>query len=126
MPVRNIVIGQKMDSDLLRRAKELRRRMTKEESILWQRLRANRLEGFHFRRQQVIDGFIVDFYCHAAALVVEVDGEIHRRQTEYDAERDRHLSARGLRVLRITNQEVRRDLPGVLARIGAACRGDEN
>lgn len=124
MPVRNVVIGQKVDPAKVRRAKELRRQMTEEEKILWQHLRANRLEGFHFRRQQIIDGFIVDFYCHAAGLVVEVDGEVHQRQVEYDAERDQRLAARGLRILRIRNQEVREALPGVLSRIAAVCRGD--
>jgi very-short-patch-repair endonuclease len=47
--------------------------MTPEEKILWQHLRANRLQGYHFRRQQIIDGFIADFYYHATALVVEID-----------------------------------------------------
>ncbi|NJN96810.1 MAG: DUF559 domain-containing protein [Anaerolineales bacterium] len=95
--------------------------MTQEEKILWQYLRANRLNGLHFRRQQVIDGFIADFYCHAARLVIEVDGEIHQQQVEYDAERDRILSARGLRLLRIKNEEVRQNLNSVLARIAKAC-----
>ena len=122
MPVRNIVIGQNVDRAKVQRAKELRRQMTGEERILWQQLRTNRLEGFHFRRQQVIDGFIVDFYCHAAGLVVEVDGGVHEGQAEYDEERDRLLSARGLRVLRVENREVRENLPDVLARIVAACR----
>ena len=122
MPVRNIVIGQNVDRAKVQRAKELRRQMTGEERILWQQLRTNRLEGFHFRRQQVIDGFIVDFYCHTAGLVVEVDGGVHEGQAEYDEERDRLLSARGLRVLRVENRKVREDLPDVLARIVAACR----
>jgi len=122
VPVRNIVIGQNVDRAKVQRAKELRRQMTGEERILWQQLRTNRLEGFHFRRQQVIDGFIVDFYCHAAGLVVEVDGGVHEGQAEYDEERDRLLSARGLRVLRVENREVRENLPDVLARIVAACR----
>ncbi len=51
---------------------------------IWQELRGNKL-GVHFRRQQVIAGFIVDFYCHKAALVVEVDGDIHDLQQEEDA-----------------------------------------
>ena len=72
----------------LQRAKELRRDMTPAEKILWQELRANKL-GVHFRRQQVIEGFIVDFYCHKAALVVEVDGDIHDLQQEEDARRER-------------------------------------
>jgi len=122
MSARNIVIGQKVDPAKVQQAKELRRHMTKEERILWQRLRGNRLRGLHFRRQQIIDGCIVDFYCHAAGLVVEVDGEVHQQQAAYDAERDRILSARGLRIVRVRNEEVRQDLSGVLSRIGAVCR----
>ncbi len=53
--------------------------MTSAEKLLWQELRANKL-GVHFRRQQVIAGFIVDFYCHKADLIVEVDGETHDPQ----------------------------------------------
>ena len=117
----NIVIGQKVTRIKIQRAKELRREMTQEEKILWQHLRANRLNGLHFRRQQIIDGFIADFYCHAARLVIEVDGEIHQQQAEYDAERDRVLSARGLRLLRIKNEQVRQNLDSVLARIAKAC-----
>ena len=104
----------------MQRAKVLRRHMTDAEKTLWQHLRANRLHGLHFRRQQVIDGFIVDFYCHAAGLVVEVDGAIHPEHPESDAQRDRILSARGLRVLRIRNEEISQDLPEVLNRIAAA------
>lgn len=122
MPVRNTVIGKKVKSELAQRARELRRQMTLQERTLWKHLRTNRLEGFHFRRQQVIQGFIVDFYCHAASLVVEVDGPIHRQQAEYDAERDKTLTAHGFRVMRVRNEEVERDLEGVLERIAAACR----
>jgi very-short-patch-repair endonuclease len=117
----NIVIGQKVTPVKVQLAKELRRQMTQEEKILWQNLRANRLNGLHFRRQQIIDGFIADFYCHTARLVIEVDGEIHQQQAEYDAERDKVLSARGLRLLRIKNEEVRQNLDSVLARIAKAC-----
>src|SRR5574341_1072598 len=98
MPTRNIVVGQKVDATKLQRAKELRGGMTEAERMLWERLRGNRLRGFHFRRQQVIDGFIVDFYCHAAGLVVEVDGGVHAQRVGYDDERDGVLSRRGLRV----------------------------
>ncbi len=122
MPVRNTVIGQKVKSEIAQRARELRRQMTLQERVLWKRLRTNRLEGFHFRRQQAIEGFIVDFYCHAASLIVEVDGPIHEQQAEYDDERDRILTARGFRVMRVRNEEVERDLEGVLERIAAACR----
>ena len=122
-PVRNTVIGQRVDPAKVLRAKELRRQMTPAERRLWNCLRANRLGGLQFRRQQVIDGFIVDFYCHAAAVVVEVDGPVHVDQVGYDAERDHVLTARGLRVIRFTNEQVNRSLPDVLRQIEAMCRG---
>lgn len=118
---RNIVVGQKVSSIKVERAKELRAKMTQEEKILWQQLRANRFHGLHFRRQQIIDGFIVDFYCHSAGLVIEVDGEIHQEQVEYDRERDRILSERGLLLLRIKNEEVIEDLSHVLLHIYHVC-----
>ena len=96
--------------------------MTEAERLLWHHLRRNQLDGLHFRRQQVIDGFIVDFYCHTTGLVVEVDGGVHQQQQRYDSERDRVMSQRGLRVLRFANDELTRDLEAVLQRIAAACR----
>lgn len=122
MSVRNIVIGQKVKPELAQRAKELRRKMTEEEKILWRHLRNDQLGGYHFRRQQIIDGYVVDFYCHAAALVVEVDGPIHEQQVERDKERDAKLAARGLRVVRFKNAEIRNHLQHVLAQILALCR----
>ncbi|YAF95023.1 MAG: endonuclease domain-containing protein [Nodularia sp. CChRGM 3473] len=120
----NIVIGQKINPDKMQRAKELRRQITPAEKILWQHLRGNRLKNLHFRRQQIIDGFIVDFYCHSARLVIEVDGKIHEQQVEYDVERDKVLSARGLRLLRIKNELVQRELDQVLVLISQVC-GEE-
>ena len=122
MPAKNIVIGQKVSAAKVEAAKQLRRHMTPEENLLWQQLRRNQLNGLHFRRQQVIEGFIVDFYCHAVGLIVELDGPVHDQQIEYDQERDRVLAARGLRILRVKNEDIRCDLPGVLARITAACK----
>ena len=121
MPVDNIVIGQKISSGLNKRAKELRRNMTPVEKILWDKLRHNHLNGFQFRRQQIIDGYIVDFYCHAKALIVEVDGDIHDHQIEYDAERDAHLTSRGFRILRFSNDEAHHELENVLQKILEAC-----
>ena len=79
--------------------------------------------GRQFRRQQVIDGFIVDFYCHSPAVVVVVDGPVHDDQSEYNAERDRVSTSRGLRVVRFTKEQVNRSLPDVLRQIEAICRG---
>ena len=116
MPVKNIIPGQTVTKEKLQRAKELRREMTPAEKILWQELRANKL-GVHFRRQQVIAGFIVDFYCHKAALVVEVDGDIHDLQQEEDARREKVLSQMGLWVVRFRNEEVVKDLSAVVGKI---------
>ena len=98
-------------------ARALRRRMTAAEGILWQALRANRLCGLHFRRQQIISGFVVDFYCHNAKLVIEVDGPVHERQREYDRERDLILAGSRLRVMRFDNSEIEVRLPAVLSQI---------
>jgi len=116
MPVKNIIPGQIVTKEKLQRAKELRRDMTPAEKILWQELRANKL-GVHFRRQQVIAGFIVDFYCHKAALVIEVDGDIHDLQQEEDARREKVLREMGLRVVRFRNEEVMKDLSAVVGKI---------
>jgi len=116
MPIKNIVTNQKVTKEKLQRAKDLRREMTPAEKILWEELRANKL-GVHFRRQQIIQGFIVDFYCHKAGLVVEVDGDIHDLQKEEDERREKVLSALGVRVVRFRNDEVARELSAVVGKI---------
>jgi very-short-patch-repair endonuclease len=121
MPRQQIVVGQHVDPIKQQRAKELRGEMTPHEAKLWNCLRANRLNGLRFRRQQVIDGFIVDFYCHSASVVIEVDGPIHNEQTEYDTARDQVLAAGGLRILRFTNAAIDQDVRPILAAIATAC-----
>ncbi len=116
MPIKNIVTNQKVTKEKLQRAKELRRKMTPAEKILWEELRANKM-GVHFRRQQVIQGFIVDFYCHQAGLVIEVDGDVHDLQKEEDERREKVLTEMGLRIVRFGNDEVERDLSAVVGRI---------
>ena len=125
-PPKNIIIGQRISRQKAALAREFRRNMTQSEKSLWQLLRANRLDGWHFRRQQVIAGFIVDFYCHKAGLVVELDGEVHSNQIDYDLERDRILSDLGIRVLRITNRAVEDNRDLVLHDILAACNSLED
>jgi very-short-patch-repair endonuclease len=90
--------------------------MTPAEKILWQELRGNKL-GVHFRRQQVITGFIVDFYCHKAGLVIELDGSVHDKQIEENAQRDKALKEMGLRIVRIRNEEILKNFPAVLGKI---------
>jgi very-short-patch-repair endonuclease len=121
MPINNIVIGQKVSHELHERARELRRNMTPAEKILWEKLRHNRLNGLQYRRQQSIDGYIVDFYCHSEALIVEVNGDVHDEQKEYDSERDNHLITRGFNILRFANEEVKDKIGIVLQNIAEAC-----
>ena len=125
MPVKNIIPGQTVTKEKLERAKELRRNMTPAEKILWQESGANKL-GVRFRRHtcpggrcqgQVIAGFIVDFYCHKSALVVEVDGDVHDLQKEEDAQREKALSELGLRIVRFRNDEVLKNLSEVVEQI---------
>ena len=98
--------------------------MTPAERQLWKRLRANRLDGWHFRRQQIIDTFIVDFYCHEAGLVIEIDGPIHAQEVQEDQDRTQVLNLRGLKVLRFTNNEVMNHIRQVLDRILAELKPD--
>ena len=121
MSSKNVVIGQKVTQDKISRARDLRRETTPAEHKLWSRLRANRLAGFHFRRQQIIEPYIVDFYCHQAALIIEVDGGIHLEQEVRDQVREQALLERGFRVIRFTNDEVMRNIDGVLESILDAC-----
>ena len=103
------------------RARALRQRATEAERILWEHLRNRRLRGLKFRRQHPLGPYIVDFYCAAHRLVVEIDGPIHESHREQDALRSEYLAMYGYRVLRFTNEEVLRDTESVLKRIGEAC-----
>jgi very-short-patch-repair endonuclease len=119
MPIKNpstslrtgIVTNQKVTAQKLQRAKELRREMTPAEKILWEELQANK-QGVHFRRQQIIQGFIVDFYCHRAGLVIEVDGDVHDLQEEEDERREKVFSAMGLRIVRLLGMNTQRSARG--------------
>jgi very-short-patch-repair endonuclease len=99
-------------------ARQMRREPTFAEDRLWEKLRNRRLGDYKFRRQHPIDRFIVDFYCAAAHLVIEVDGEIHEYTQEEDALRQAFIESLGLRVLRFTNGEVLTQMEAVLEVIG--------
>ena len=104
----------------------MRKEATEAERKLWRHLRDGG-RGAKFRRQHPLGPFILDFYCHGARLVVEVDGGGHAgtKQAEYDYERSRALSAEGIRVLRFWNSEVMENVEGVLEKIRQALGGEE-
>jgi very-short-patch-repair endonuclease len=102
------------------RRKELRRKTTLEENLLWQKLRRNQL-GCKFRRQHSIGGYVADFYCAQARLVIEIDGDSHSSldQKEYDAFRSSYLGELNHEVLRFKNVEICDDPEKVISRIKA-------
>jgi very-short-patch-repair endonuclease len=110
-------------NDTVLNARALRREMTLPEGMLWQVLR-ERPDGLKFRRQHPIGRCIVDFYCPAAGLVIEVDGQGHSmgEHPPRDIRRDVWLRSQGLRVLRFSATEVMRDLQSVVTAIILACR----
>lgn len=111
------------DKKLVPLAKQLRKNATPQENKLWYLFL--RTYPIRFQRQKVIDGYIVDFYCHQARLVIELDGSQHYtpESMQYDAARSAVLAARKLQVLRFTNQDVDRQFAGVCASIEAAASG---
>jgi len=108
-------------SNLLKsRARSLRREMTDAERLLWRNLRSRSFEGHKFRRQVVIEPYIVDFACLDARLIIEADGGQHDEQREDDAERTERLEKMGYRVLRFWNHEILKELESVLEQIRLA------
>src|SRR5688500_10446100 len=105
---------------MLERARSLRREMTPQERLLWSQLRDRRLAGAKFRKQMWLAGYIADFACPDARLVVEADGSQHADNSEYDAERERAFAREGWRTLRFWNNEITENLNGVLTVISNA------
>ena len=103
------------------RARSLRRDMTDAETKIWQRLRAHRFMGLSFRRQLPVGPYVVDFVCLEARLIIEIDGGQHAsNQAAYDTKRDAWLRSEGFRILRFWNNDVLKNLRGVLERIAEA------
>jgi very-short-patch-repair endonuclease len=108
-------------------ARALRRDMTEAERIIWYNVRAHRFQSASFRRQTPIGPYVADFVCHAAKLIIEVDGGQHFEPGNIvrDARRDAYLTAQGYRVLRFNNLDVMKNKAGVLETIAAALGGSE-
>jgi very-short-patch-repair endonuclease len=114
-----VVLLQRIDNERILQARDLRKSMTHAESILWEELRNKGVSGFKFRRQQIIEGFIVDFFCNMVKLVIEIDGSVHDvpEQKQLDKHRENVLHARGLSVIRFKNEEIETHLESVLEKI---------
>jgi very-short-patch-repair endonuclease len=106
------------DLELTNRARAMRKEMTEPETRLWLELRAKRFAEVKFRRQKVIQDeqhrYIVDFAANDPKLVIELDGDSHAASDSYDAARTKFLESKGYHVLRYANDDVIRNMDGVL------------
>ena len=107
-------------SERLVRARRLRRDLTDAERLLWSHLRSRQLRGVKFRRQMWLCGYIADFACPEAKLIVEADGGQHAEQEDYDALRTEIFAREGYRILRFWNHDILENTTGVLETISAA------
>lgn len=113
---------------LAERAKSLRKNQTKPERRLWSKLRKKQLDGRKFRRQHILEPFIVDFYCTSCRIAVEVDGPEHQKdeQAQRDERRDELLAEQhDVRVLRFDVVEIYSEMDAVLEQIREACEEAE-
>jgi very-short-patch-repair endonuclease len=100
-------------------SRKLRTNATSAERLLWNGIRRKQIGGFRFRRQVILNGFVADFACYEARLVIEADGATHSTDVEVarDAARAAELNAQGYDVLRFTNDEIFHNIDGVLEAI---------
>lgn len=113
-------MGHWFRNKLIARARYMRKYPTREESKLWQKLRKRRVAGLHFRRQHVLEPFIVDFYCTRARMAFEIDGGAHFGRADFDARRDEYLKQTyQVKVIRFRAVDVAMDIDRVVERIHA-------
>ncbi len=114
------------------RLKEIARKLRNEaplaEKLLWQHLKGKQMLGYDFHRQKSIDQYIVDFFCNELMLAIEVDGESHYsdEQIKKDKIRQTSLEQTGIKCLRFTNEDVKRNVEGVLVKIEEWIKNNEN
>lgn len=108
--------------EALKRARALRGEMTMPEQRLWAVLHDRLITGYKWRRQHPKGVYILDFFCHQIGLVIEVDGDSHAGQEEYDTNRTAWLEEQGLKVIRFSNDDVMRNLDGVMEVVCQVCK----
>jgi len=108
-----------MASDETTLAKNLRKRSTDAERLLWKYRRTKQMEGLKFRRQEPIGNYFVDFVCYEKMMIVEADGGQHSE--ERDADRDEWLKSQGFRILRFWNHDILLNIEGTLEVIRTNC-----
>lgn len=98
-------------------ARILRNQQTNSEKIVWELIRDRKFMNLKFRRQHVIEGFVLDFYCHEIRLGIEIDGGIHNKRKDYDRIRQQIIESEGIAVLRISNKEISENKRSILQKI---------
>lgn len=111
---RNFVLNLPYNASLKSRAKALRKAGNFSEVLFWKEVRNKSFWNIDFDRQRIIGNYIVDFYVKALGLVVEIDGEIHNFQEEYDEKRETYLNELGLKVFRISTTKMLFDTENVM------------
>ena len=102
------------NKSLTKKARENRKNPTKSEKKIWYEvLRNKEFENYKFIRQKPLDNFIVDFYCSELLLAIEIDGDSHAEQIEYDITRTEKLNKFGIKIVRYTNFEILKNIEGV-------------
>ena len=102
------------NESLRKRARELRKKSTLSEVIFWNAVKNKQIDGLDFDRQRVIGNYIVDFYCPALQMIIEIDGTSHDGKQEYDRKRDAYLHSLGLHVFHFYENDVRFDINGTV------------
>jgi len=102
------------DPKLTQYARNLRKLGTYSEVLMWEKIKGKQLLGYRFRRQRVVDNYIIDFYCSELKLAVEIDGITHSWKEKYDQDRQNKLESLGIKFLRFSEAQIRSNLWVVL------------
>ncbi len=102
---------------LKERARKLRKNSTLSEVLLWNQIKQKQILGYQFLRQKPLDNYIVDFFCYDLLLAIEIDGESHNGKIIYDKKRQGKLESYGISFLRFWDNDVKRNIYGVLVTI---------
>jgi imidazole glycerol-phosphate synthase subunit HisF len=105
-------------TELKNRRRDLRKKSTDTEKILWEQLRNSKL-GVKFRRQYSVTGYVIDFYCPEKRLGIELEGGVHKRKNQiiYDKYREEYIKAFGIKLIKFRNEEVEKDINKIFADI---------
>ena len=107
---------------LKQRARELRKTGNVSEILFWKQVRNKKFLSLDFHRQKIIGNYIVDFYCPALDLVVEIDGSSHDSKIDYDQKREEYLTSLGLHIVHFPDIEIKKNLCNVMEYLGEYCK----